>query len=190
MGIKKRKVKSFTLIELLIVIIIVGILATFVAISLVSSRAKARDDKRLADINSIANAIDQYSTEHSRKYPIVTGGGQADEDAYYVVRVSRSTFVDQIDDYLRPVPEDPSDKAGSEEYRYIYVVKGDRLKAALIVDKMEKGRSKCNIPSNNTSGVPDTVTAYIDKIGGTVNVVYVGSITPPTNPNPCYYVER
>jgi len=183
---KLRGFKSFTLIELLIVIVIVGVLATFVTISLVSSRAKARDDKRLADINSLANAIDQYSAENKRKYPIVTGGGAADEDTYYVSLVS-GTFSSRVRAYINPVPQDPSTAQG---YRYVYVVKGDQLKAALIVDKMEKSRAKCNIPSTGISGLPDTVAAYINKIGGTVNVVYVGGITPPTDSNPCYYVER
>ena len=54
-----RFAKAFTIIELLVVISIIGILATIVLASLSTSRAKGRDARRVADMKSIqlANAF-------------------------------------------------------------------------------------------------------------------------------------
>lgn len=64
--------KGFTIIELLIVIVIIGILATLVLSTYASGPAKARDSKRLTDINSIATQLEIYNSE-TGGYPTFTG---------------------------------------------------------------------------------------------------------------------
>ena len=56
----QRCLTGFTLIELLVVIGIIGILSVIVLVSLSSSRAKARDAKRVADVREYANALEVY----------------------------------------------------------------------------------------------------------------------------------
>lgn len=51
---------GFTLIELLVVIAIIGLLASVVLVSLSSSRIKARNSRRVADINQISKAFELY----------------------------------------------------------------------------------------------------------------------------------
>ncbi len=71
---KKRPVfnkqQGFTLIELLVVIAIIGLLSSLAVVSLNTSRAKARDAKRGADLRTLQSAIEIYGTESvSGKYP-------------------------------------------------------------------------------------------------------------------------
>ncbi|MBI3632996.1 MAG: type II secretion system protein [Candidatus Vogelbacteria bacterium] len=69
---KKSNKKGFTLIELLVVIAIIGILSSVVLVSLQSSRAKARDAKRIADIGSIQQALALYY-DSNNSYPADIG---------------------------------------------------------------------------------------------------------------------
>jgi len=56
----KSKTEGFTLIELLVVIAIIGILSSVVLASLKTSRAKARDVKRLSDMHQMQIALEFY----------------------------------------------------------------------------------------------------------------------------------
>lgn len=58
----KIKKYGFTLIEVLIVIIIIGILAAAVVLALNNSRAKARDVRRITDIKQMQTALELYYT--------------------------------------------------------------------------------------------------------------------------------
>ncbi len=70
-----KKQTGFTLIELLVVIAIIGLLSTFAVISLTSARLKARDAKRVSDINQIRNALELYFNDCYRYPTAVTIGG-------------------------------------------------------------------------------------------------------------------
>lgn len=56
----KRNNKGFTIIELLIVIVIIGILATIIIATYSSLQSKARNAKRQSDITAIQGQIELY----------------------------------------------------------------------------------------------------------------------------------
>ncbi|MCL5795051.1 MAG: type II secretion system GspH family protein [Patescibacteria group bacterium] len=60
--------KGFTLVELLVVVFIIGILASVVLVATSSARSKSRDDKRKVDVDTIAQAAEMYYSQN-RKYP-------------------------------------------------------------------------------------------------------------------------
>src|SRR3989338_390733 len=60
-----KQKRGFTLIELLVVISIISLLATLVVTALNNARAKARDAKRLADINQLQKALDLYYDKYN-----------------------------------------------------------------------------------------------------------------------------
>jgi len=60
---KIKKKMGFTLIELLVVIAIIGVLATIVMVSVNDLRARARDDRRVADMKAIRDALAMYQVQ-------------------------------------------------------------------------------------------------------------------------------
>lgn len=65
--------KGFTLIEMLVVISIIGILATLVAANLNSARSRARDAQRKSDMKNIQTALRVYYNDFG-VYPGASGG--------------------------------------------------------------------------------------------------------------------
>lgn len=61
--------KSFTLLEMLVVIGIIAVIIGFGAVSYSSAQRRARDAKRRADLKAIQNAMEQYYSVARYVYP-------------------------------------------------------------------------------------------------------------------------
>ena len=96
--------KGFTLVELLVVIAIIGVLATLLLLQLGVARGKARDAKRIADINQTRTALELFFDDNGGYPQIATYAGLA---ASLVPR------------YLTQLPADPFNTS-SNIYRYAY----------------------------------------------------------------------
>src|SRR3990170_5159006 len=55
---RRKAIHGFTLIELLVVIVIIGILASFAIASFTSAQAKGRDSRRKADLDAVKKALE------------------------------------------------------------------------------------------------------------------------------------
>jgi prepilin-type N-terminal cleavage/methylation domain-containing protein len=56
----KKLNKGFTLVELLVVMAIIALLTSLIIVNIYSSRGKARDAKRVSDLNQIQLALEQF----------------------------------------------------------------------------------------------------------------------------------
>lgn len=66
-----NKNKGFTIVELLIVIVVIGILATLVIVTFTGIQQKARNSQRQTDINAVDSHLEAYYAE-SGAYPALS----------------------------------------------------------------------------------------------------------------------
>lgn len=59
-----KQQKGFTIVELLIVIVVIGILATLVIVTFTGIQQKARNTKRQTDINAIQSHLEAYKAQN------------------------------------------------------------------------------------------------------------------------------
>lgn len=70
---KKQKMSGFTLLEIMVVIVILGVLASMVIPNLLGNKEKADRQKVVSDIVALENALDMYKLDNSR-YPTTEQG--------------------------------------------------------------------------------------------------------------------
>ncbi|MBX9813067.1 MAG: type II secretion system major pseudopilin GspG [Sphingomonas sp.] len=73
---QRRHEAGFTLVELMVVIVIIGLLATIVVLNVLPSGDRARVEKARADIETIDQALEIYKLQNFN-YPTTTDGLQA-----------------------------------------------------------------------------------------------------------------
>ncbi len=108
---QKSRIKSgFTLIELMIVVVILGLLATIVMPKILSKPDQARRTKAMVDIRAIQSALALFKTDTGR-FPTTAEGLQA-----LVTNPGLNGY--DSDGYLERVPADPWGQP------YIYICPG------------------------------------------------------------------
>lgn len=102
-GLKRAGQKGFTLLEIMIVVVILGLLASFVIPNLMGNKEKADHQKAVSDITALENALDMYRLDNGR-YPTEAQGLQA-----LVKKPETAPLARHYPDegYLRRLPQDP-----------------------------------------------------------------------------------
>ncbi len=72
----RKKQKGFTLLEIMVVIVILGVLATMVAPNVLGNKDKADKQKAVSDIVALENALDMYKLDNN-VYPSTEQGLEA-----------------------------------------------------------------------------------------------------------------
>jgi prepilin-type N-terminal cleavage/methylation domain-containing protein len=72
----KRNNRGFTIVELLIVIVVIGILAALVIVTYNGIQQKARDTERKTDIKAVQGHLEAYWADNA-KYPTLTEANDA-----------------------------------------------------------------------------------------------------------------
>ena len=110
--IEPMKQKGFTLIEILVVVAIIGLLASIVLVALDNARIKARNAKRISDVLQLVTAFNLSLTVSGATLPD-TAGGWACVSASCYNGWSSITAVPAVDTFLTPSlsqkPTDPQD---------------------------------------------------------------------------------
>ncbi len=71
MSIKKARESGFTIVELLIVIVVIGILAALVIVTFSGIQQKARDTERQTDIKALHSQLEAYYAQNGAGYPVL-----------------------------------------------------------------------------------------------------------------------
>ncbi len=167
---------GFTLIELLMVIAIVGILAAIVLVGLSSARSKARDAKRISDLQALASAL-QFYYEDTGHYPIAIG--QVSECAHAGNWIPDGTDYTWSTKYFSTTPRDPSEQCtGPDTQAYTYQSDGTTYQ---MTTKLERPAPPLN--ANQTFAYNgSSFQPYIDTSPITVSIS--SSAPNPTNQSP------
>jgi len=99
----QQRQRGFTLLEIMVVIVILGILASLTIPSLMSNKDRADHQKAVSDIVTLENALDMYRLDNSR-YPTTTQGLPALVKKPEMAPLPRNY---RSDGYIRRLPEDP-----------------------------------------------------------------------------------
>ena len=150
-----NKQGGFTLLELLIVIVIIGILALIIVPGLASGPKRARDAQRKSDMRAVKNALETYYNDKNT-YPTPTG---TNGSTTYFSNLSAVL----TPDYLPTVPTDP--RSGTTT-GYVYGVNSTTTATKYVIE--------ANMENNTDSQIND-------KLGAAgYNGTYA---TPSTYPN-------
>ena len=106
MSVKKNSLKGqagFTLLELMVVIVILGVLASMVVPNLMGNKEKADAQKATSDIVALEGSLDMYKLDNHR-YPTTEQGLQALVTKPEIAPIPNGY---RADGYIRRLPQDP-----------------------------------------------------------------------------------
>jgi len=187
---------GFTLIELMIVIVIIGILTTIGIFAFQSSQLKARDSRRKSDLEQVTRALEMYYNDNGA-YPLSNSGGEiVGCGSPNRVACPWGTPFSTTVTYMVKLPKDPNaslsyyyEKSGNgyRLYAHLENIQDDALPSNGSTYDRDCGIFKCsyvvnslNIPLPTTIAGPTATVAPTSASTATPTVVTTA--TPTTVP--------
>ena len=158
----KFKIDGFTLVELLVVMAIIGVLASLVVGGFRSAQMRGRDAQRKSDLKQISQALEMFYSDYNR-YPSGSGGlimacpYDPDTGTGTACSWGSAEFKDNKTIYFKKMPIDPA--APSLGYFYRVVPTSNNQKFQLFA-RLENSRDQdclegdCSYPSGYSCGGP------------------------------------
>jgi len=135
---------GFTLIELMVVLAIIGILATLSAFGLQQARESSRDAQRKSDLQTIRLALEQYRTD-CNAYPVESG-------IFSTLHSSFSTPASCTGTAVNFIAKSPNDPISGRNYYYIGTAFSFTLCASLEGGGTSGDTSACSTAGANCGG--------------------------------------
>lgn len=136
-----KRAQGFTIVELLIVIVVIGILAAITIVAYNGVQNRALDTRRKSDIASIQKALAQYAAVNDGQYPTSQYGSSSINGSWASsADASWASFVTAMKPYAN-IPKDPVSTpgvwTGTNGYNYSYYSNtnaacGGRIKYMLV----------------------------------------------------------
>ena len=140
---KNKNRLGVTFIEMLITIAIIGILAGVVSIGFANTQKKAKDEKKISDIQKIKTALEVYRSDNTdRLYPAIS--------AFFPPPCGGSFYTGSTA-YLQPYP-------CSNDVGYIYAVDANRTKYSLRACLEDPQNTHKDVTNNSDPNNPDLLT--------------------------------
>ncbi len=112
----QKNKNGFTIVELLIVVVVIGILASIVTVAYSGITQSARDSKRQADMKSIESALELYHLDNGG-YPACNNTPYVPGGTSNRVCPMSSLVSSLVPKYMSSIPVDPIN-SGNDIYRY------------------------------------------------------------------------
>ena len=156
---------GFTLVELLVVVAIIGILATRIVINLNAARMRSRDARRVSDVDQVKTMLN-LAYEEKIKFP--TGGTAASFNDGWTTNSNGSPTgwmpaADLVPKYTPVLPVDPVNDTARY---YMYRSNGADYKVISRNPESELGRDKA-INDGGASATPNRNVCISGGMGGT-----------------------
>lgn len=151
-----RRVRGFTLLELLAVITIIGILATLAVVGITNATRRGRDARRNSDLVNVKQALELYAQDNAT-YPVSASSIAFSNASPGVLNVLKTGG------YMNTIPTDPKN-SGSNVYRYISDAGGTNYSLAVVLEDT-KTKESLTSPTDCTVNQTNVATKGNGVVG-------------------------